>query len=163
MTELSNKKFSHQVTLSKNGLISWNDPHALSHHYAFLSPGKSSKDVLDVWVVSSRFEDSDAQFGIAECTNGCDHSGDNPHDESQPHRARILQNALWAHKDPWTDDVTWDPDKETGRVRRSGKRCINLSKVEGNISQHWLGPTCSLWLTNKWSVDWNGKWEFPVT
>lgn len=59
------------------------------------SPSQSSEDVLDIGVVTSRFRDGDTQLSIAEGSHSCDDACHYPDDESQAHRASVLQHTLW--------------------------------------------------------------------
>lgn len=70
------------------------------HIHASHLPGQATEDVLDVGVIASRLWNGDAQLGIAERTNGSDDTSNDPHNQSQAHRAGVLQNPLGTHEDP---------------------------------------------------------------
>lgn len=72
------------------------------------SPCQSSKDVLDIGIVSPGLGNGDTQFSVAERSDGCDDTGDNPDDERQAHRAGVLQHAFRTNEDARANDVTWD-------------------------------------------------------
>lgn len=71
------------------------------------SPCQSTKDVLDVGVVSSRLGDGDAQLGVAQRPDGGDYAGDDPDNQSHAHWAGILHHALWTDEDTWANNITW--------------------------------------------------------
>lgn len=59
------------------------------------SPSKSSEDVLDIGVITSRFRDGDTQLSIAEGSHSCDDTRHDPDDDCKAHRASVLQHTLW--------------------------------------------------------------------
>lgn len=65
-----------------------------THPLHILLPSQSSKDVLDVGVVTSRFGDSDPELSITQGSYSCDETCHDPDDESEAHRASILQHAF---------------------------------------------------------------------
>lgn len=71
------------------------------------SPRQSTEDVLDIGVVPPRLGDGHPQLRVAERANGCDNSSANPDNDGHAHWAGILQDPLRAHKNPWSNDVSW--------------------------------------------------------
>lgn len=87
------------------------------------SPSQSSKDVLDIGVVSSRLGDSDSQLSVAQCPDGSDDACDDPDDQGHAHRAGVFQHPLWTDEDTWADNVAWWREEEANRgVRFSGEK-----------------------------------------
>lgn len=70
-----------------------------------LLPSQSSKDVLDVGVVTSRFGDGDPELSIAKGSHSCNETRHDPDDKSKAHGARILQHTLWRDEDSRANDV----------------------------------------------------------
>lgn len=70
------------------------------------SPRQSTKDILDVGIVTPWFGNGDPQLGIAQCSDGRDDAGDDPDNQRHSHRAGILHHSLWTDKDTRSDNVT---------------------------------------------------------
>lgn len=71
-------------------------------------PCQASKDVLDVGVVPAWLGDGDAQLCVAQSSDGCDDTRDDPDDQREAHWAGVLQHTLGTDEDTWANDVTWE-------------------------------------------------------
>lgn len=112
-----------------------------SHKQHLSSPNHSSKDFGDIQVVSSRLGDGHTQLRITERTDRCDGSGGQPHDDSQTHRASILQDPLGAHKDPRSNDVTWGSWREIKKL--SQKQLFGCSGISRPFQIHTKLAECN--------------------
>lgn len=111
----------------------------LYHHHGVCSPSKSSKDVLDVGIVSSRLGDGDTQLSVAQRPDSGDDPRDYPDDQGHPHGAGVFQNPLWTDEDARADDVTWWEENREVRILIRGKTQGNrlLLKRSECFSQTW--------------------------
>lgn len=84
----------------------------LNQRYALRnSPRQPSKDILNIRIVASGFGNSDTQLRVAERSDCCDNTCNDPHDESKAHWTGIFQHSLWTDKDSRSNDVTWKRKK----------------------------------------------------
>ncbi len=108
-----------------------------------ISPCQPSEDVLDIRVVASRFGNSNAQLSVAECTDRCYNTCDDPYDEGQAHWTGIFQHSLWADKDSRANNITCKrkKNKEVEKTERIGavmslyKLYIVLSQVDIHLNE----------------------------
>lgn len=80
------------------------------------SPSQAPEDLGDIGIVPARLGDGDSQLRVTEGTQGSDASTQDPDEEGQTHRARVLQDPLGGDENARADDVPW------GRERWGGIR-----------------------------------------
>ena len=72
------------------------------------SPNQASENLCDVGVVASRLGDGDSQLSVAEGAQRRYPPSQHPHDQSQAHGTRVLQDSLWRDEYSRPDDVPWE-------------------------------------------------------
>ncbi|KAF3830282.1 hypothetical protein GH733_004101 [Mirounga leonina] len=96
----------------------WKDQGTSPRPPQILLPSQSSKDVLDVGVITSRFGDGDPKLSVAQGSHSCDETSHNPDNESEAHRASVLQHTFRRDEDSRANDVPCMRHQVRGRGLR---------------------------------------------
>lgn len=68
-------------------------------------PYNFTKYILNIEIVTTWLGNGHTELSIAQGSNGCDNTSHCPHNEGQAYWTGILQNSLWANKDPRPNDI----------------------------------------------------------